>query len=316
MIGTKINNLEIIEEIGGGEGTFGKVFKAKDCDLNDKKAIKIFKVEKGESEKQRFINENKILHTLKPHDNIILPLSDVLTFNGFIYYVLELADFDLERYVNINQDFPITSYLELFMQICNGLRYAHSKNIVHRDLHNRNILIKINNGQVTVKLADFGKARDFSQEPMTTAYVPWGALIISAPEVIAHITNMHSLFGPQAKADIFSLGIVLRCMFNAPSPIYFGHICELSNMSIRENICFGKASLEERRKFYTKCICYFNAHNLQEILKVKIPTELKINDMINNLIVKMTEPDCDKRLIDLNEIINSIKAVQQEFENV
>ena len=156
-VGDKIGNIEVIEEISR-EGWYANVYKAKDHSVNQDIAIKVLKI-MSEEEEKRFKRENSILHTLKIHENIILPLSDVLIHDGHIYYLLELANLNLEKYLRINSSPNICELLDIFLQICNGLKYAHSKRIVHRDLHKANVLLKEDGGIQRVKLSDLDKGK-------------------------------------------------------------------------------------------------------------------------------------------------------------
>lgn len=314
MIGKRINNLEIIEQISL-EGHFGIVCKVKDHDANDEKAIKIFRNDRGSLEGKRFIKENDILHKLKPHNNIILPLSKILTFNGYIYYLLELADFNLEKYIYSKQNLPLNNQLDIFIQVCEGLKYAHSKKIVHRDLHKKNILIKISGGIEIVKLADFGKARDFTEISITPSYAPWGLIEITAPEVIAQVTNRNSPFKEQALADIFSLGVILHIIFNPLSTFYTSQIIELFKLADVNGIYKKSIQPGKRKEFYNHCISCFNLYNLRNLLQVMISGDEKINQKVNELILLMTEPDYTKRISDLDIILDKSKSIKTEINN-
>ncbi|MDP2924052.1 MAG: protein kinase [Candidatus Omnitrophota bacterium] len=314
MIGTRINNLEVIEQIGV-EGNFGIVCKVQDHDANDKKAIKIFRNDRGRLEEKRFIKENDILHKLKPHNNIILPLSKVLTFNGYIYYLLELADCNLGKYIDSKHNLQLQTQLDIFIQVCEGLKHAHSKEIVHRDLHRKNILIKISNGIEIVKLTDFGKARDFAEIPITTSYAPWGAMEITAPEVIAQVTNKNSSFKEQTLADIFSLGIILHIIFNPLSSLYTARIIELFGLANTNGIYSKGTTSSKRKEFYNNCISYFKLYNLNNLLQVTISGDDKINQKINELIFSMTAPDFTKRISDLGSILDKSKGIKTEINN-
>jgi cyclin-dependent kinase 12/13 len=138
--------LEII-----GEGTYGKVFKARDIRTQQLVALKSVKLE---NEKEGFpitaVREIKILRQLQ-HPNIVNMIEivtdkqDALEFRkdrGEFYLVFEYMDHDLfglldSGLLELNND-QIASFMK---QLLEGLHYCHSKNFLHRDIKCSNILI-------------------------------------------------------------------------------------------------------------------------------------------------------------------------------
>ena len=138
--------LEII-----GEGTYGKVFKARDIKTQQLVALKSVKLE---NEKEGFpitaVREIKILRQLQ-HPNIVNMIEivtdkqDALEFRkdrGEFYLVFEYMDHDLfglldSGLLELNTD-QIGSFMK---QLLEGLHYCHSKNFLHRDIKCSNILI-------------------------------------------------------------------------------------------------------------------------------------------------------------------------------
>jgi hypothetical protein len=138
--------LEII-----GEGTYGKVFKARDIKTKQVVALKSVKLE---NEKEGFpitaVREIKILRQLQ-HPNIVNMIEivtdkqDALEFRkdrGEFYLVFEYMDHDLfglldSGILELNND-QIASFMK---QLLEGLHYCHSKNFLHRDIKCSNILI-------------------------------------------------------------------------------------------------------------------------------------------------------------------------------
>ncbi len=81
---------------------------------------------------------------------------------------LDLKDF-IDSY-DSNEKIPTTLIKEIIKQILNGIAYIHLEGVLHRDLKPQNVLINYDKqesmGKIvnlpTVKLADFGLARTFS----------------------------------------------------------------------------------------------------------------------------------------------------------
>ena len=134
-----------------GEGTYGKVFKARDCKTKQLVALKSVKLE---NEKEGFpitaVREIKILRQLQ-HPNIVNMIEivtdkqDALDFRkdrGEFYLVFEYMDHDLfglldSGLLELNCD-QIASFMK---QLLEGLHYCHSRNFLHRDIKCSNILI-------------------------------------------------------------------------------------------------------------------------------------------------------------------------------
>lgn len=144
-----VDMFERLEVIG--EGTYGKVFKARDLLTQQLVALKSVKLE---NEKEGFpitaVREIKILRQLQ-HPNIVNMIEivtdkqDALEFRkdrGEFYLVFEYMDHDLfglldSGLLELNND-QIGSFMK---QLLEGLQYCHSKNFLHRDIKCSNILI-------------------------------------------------------------------------------------------------------------------------------------------------------------------------------
>eukprot|EP00743_Colponemidia_sp_Colp-15_P001567 GILK01001712.1.p1 GENE.GILK01001712.1~~GILK01001712.1.p1 ORF type:complete len:845 (-),score=150.63 GILK01001712.1:357-2891(-) len=159
-----------LEQIG--EGTYGKVYKARNKVSNEIVALKKINME---NEKEGFpitaIREIKILKRLN-HPNVVKLLEIVTSkateYNkkrGSVYMVFEYMDHDLTGLIDMRPRINFTiPQIKCFMkQILEGLDYCHLNNIMHRDIKGANLLIS--NGGV-LKLADFGLARPYSEQSM------------------------------------------------------------------------------------------------------------------------------------------------------
>ncbi|RKO83320.1 kinase-like domain-containing protein [Blyttiomyces helicus] len=144
-----------------------------------KKVTKVF--EKSILAK-RALRELKLLRHFNGHENITaildMELPSITDFNE-IYLVQELMEADLHQIIRSEQ--PLTdSHFQYFVyQICRGLKYIHSANVLHRDLKpgetreacigvgiGRNLLV---NADCELKICDFGLARGFSDVPDNSA---------------------------------------------------------------------------------------------------------------------------------------------------
>ena len=224
--------LEII-----GEGTYGKVYKARDIKTQELVALKSVKLE---NEKDGFpitaVREIKILRQLQHHNivnmiEIVTDKQDALDFRkdrGEFYLVFEYMDHDLFGLIDsglleLNNE-QIASFVK---QLLEGVFYCHSKKFLHRDIKCSNILIN-NKGQI--KLADFGLARlydaDDKERPYTNKVI---TLWYRAPELLLG----EERYGPSI--DIWSCGCILGELYQK-KPIFQAN-SEQTQFELISRIC-------------------------------------------------------------------------------
>ena len=146
-----IGKYEILEQIGAGG--FGAVYKARDPIIKRLVAIKLCTAE-DEQLRKRFYREAEISGNL--HDPNIVTVFDSGVENDAPYLVQEyLGGEDLDRVIRRGDDIPKHERLECLMQVAKGLRYAHKKGVLHRDVKPGNVRL-LEGGKA--KLMDFGIA--------------------------------------------------------------------------------------------------------------------------------------------------------------
>ena len=84
-----------------------------------------------------------------------------------MYLVFEHMQSDLKKFIDsfkADNNIPIKLIKEILLKILLGLEYLNFEGILHRDLKPQNVLINYNqeNGDIEVKLGDFGLSRTFS----------------------------------------------------------------------------------------------------------------------------------------------------------
>lgn len=194
---------KILAEIG--RGGMGIVYQAFDHKENRMVAIKKLVLENIAQDKEkefrdRFRREAATAARLE-HPNIV-KVFDVSTYGDEFFYVMEfLEGHSLKRELEQRKTFAPGEFLPLLRQLCDGLSFAHSMNVVHRDVKPDNIFI-LKDG--TVKVTDFGIARaaDFEETKLTKTGVMLGTLAYVSPEQLQDAKNVDH------RADIFSLGVV------------------------------------------------------------------------------------------------------------
>ena len=285
-----------------GNGSFGYVFKAKDSKIPEEIALKICKSPCTDDEKQRFKIENAILHTLKVHENIVIPHSEILGESGYLYYLMELADSNLEQYLNANYNLSTNQKIELFLTVCRAILYAHKKEIVHRDLWWRNILIKHRDLETMPKVTDFGRGKDYNSTFSTPdGEKCWGYLYITPPESYFFVDSDSSI-QHHILSDIYALGILLYYFFeNGPAYSIFllGSIEEF-HKKVKFN---PNGELKQRVNYYNGWLESFDTILLE---KLRINSDIE-NDKINEVIKLCCEPNYKKRIQSVEQIIKILE---------
>jgi tetratricopeptide (TPR) repeat protein len=179
-----------------GQGAMGEVFKAHDPSLNRMVAVKTISSSLGtESElRRRFLREAQSAARLN-HPNIIT-VYDFGEEHGRIYMAMELLEgSDLKDLIGSHALPELERKLDVMEQICEGLAFAHSMEVVHRDLKPGNVHVQPT-GQV--KILDFGLARLGASEMTRTG------MVMGTP----HYMSPEQVRGEKADArsDVFALG--------------------------------------------------------------------------------------------------------------
>ncbi|KAI8617705.1 kinase-like domain-containing protein [Chytriomyces sp. MP71] len=143
-----------------GSGAYGVVCAARHNETGKDVAIKkVVKVFEKSMLAKRALREIKLLRHFHGHQNITglwdMEISDPIHFNE-IYLVQDLMEADLHQIIYSGQSLS-DPHLQYFMyQLCRGLKYIHSANVLHRDLKPSNLLV---NADCELKICDFGLAR-------------------------------------------------------------------------------------------------------------------------------------------------------------
>lgn len=200
-----------------GHGGMGSVYAAERADgqFEQRVALKLLRTGfTSPNQTRRFLAERQILASLN-HEHIARLLDGGVTEEGQPYIVIEYVEGQpVDEYCDVHQ-LTIRQRLELFVNICEAVQYAHRQLVIHRDLKPSNILIT--EGRI-VKLLDFGIAKVLNPEkvlagepaltqtglmPLTPAY--------ASPEQIRGETV-------STASDVYQLGVVLYELLTGGRP--------------------------------------------------------------------------------------------------
>ncbi len=156
----------LIREIG--RGGMGTVYLAERDDEQYQAQAAIKLVRRGMDTGlvlSRFYRERQTLARLQ-HPHIARLLDGGTTGDGYPYIVMEFVNGDKITEYCSSHGLTVAQRLELFLDVCEAVDYAHRQFVVHRDLKPGNILVD-QSGQV--KLLDFGICKLLQTEPMAGA---------------------------------------------------------------------------------------------------------------------------------------------------
>ncbi|HEY2905550.1 MAG TPA: protein kinase [Vicinamibacterales bacterium] len=180
-----------------GQGGMGRVYEAVDPIIGRRVAIKTISanIVADEEARARFFREAQAAGRLSHHN--LITIYDIGEADGSPYIVMEYLDgADLSRTIRGGR-LSYDRKLQIMIDVCEGLAYAHGRDIVHRDIKPANIFITAH-GQL--KILDFGLARGTLSDVTQTGRIV-GTPNYMAPEQIRGDEVDH-------RADIFAAGVV------------------------------------------------------------------------------------------------------------
>ncbi len=202
---------EILEEVG--RGGMGVVYKARDTRLERDVAIKVLRTTRKE-EILRLEREAKAAATLN-HAGIVTIYDFEQGFGGY-FIVMEFADGEpLDRLLGNRAEVIQQHLLEIMIQTADAVAYAHTQNVIHRDLKPGNLMLT---REGRVKILDFGIAARLDRQLSPSEQV-CGTPYYMAPEQIRGEP-------PSPASDIYSLGATFFHLATKRPPFVKGNIIQ------------------------------------------------------------------------------------------
>jgi non-specific serine/threonine protein kinase/serine/threonine-protein kinase len=212
--GRRVGPYRLVREIG--RGGMGAVYLAEREDDAFRKRVAVKLVKRGmdtELVLRRFRDERQILASLD-HPNIARLLDGGTTDDGLPYFVMEYIEGEPIDAWAASRGLTVRERLELFVQVCGAVAYAHAHLVVHRDIKPQNVLVT---AEGVPKLLDFGIARllDADAESVTT--------VIGARMLTPEYASPEQVEGRRVATagDVYSLGVVLYELLTGRLPYRF-----------------------------------------------------------------------------------------------
>jgi serine/threonine protein kinase len=248
-----------------GSGYFCDVKKYTDEASGILYAVKQLKkrFHKNEEYRYRFLREIELLKLLQESENVIELIS---ADKDNLLYIMPLATSNLYNHIKKkNNTLELEIRYNIVSQIISAIEIAHSKNILHRDISPNNILLFESNGQLLIKVSDFGlgKNKESLSHYTKSSVSGYGQILYVAPE------QREKLNSATVKSDIYSLGKLVYFVFTGKDPDNQKPF-ELSSLVIK--------STQENPELRFSSINEFKEHfkSLRDLmLNQKIPNELR-----------------------------------------
>lgn len=209
LIGEKLGSFRLEEILGSG--AMGVVFRATQETTGRPAAVKIVHGKLAQKGKvfERFEREAEILKQFR-HPNIVRWLAWG-RFKGTSYFAMEHVEgVTLGRMLQDRGELPWREVVDLTIQLCDALQYAHDMSVVHRDLKPSNLMITVDG---KLKLTDFGIAKDLERTTQLTAPGrTLGTATYMAPEQIRGTPAVSH------KTDLYALGVLMYQMLTGKTP--------------------------------------------------------------------------------------------------
>src|SRR5215471_2780154 len=205
MIGHTISHYLIQAKLG--QGGMGVVYKAQDTKLERTVALKFVapNLLSDDTQRKRFQREAKAAAALD-HPNICT-VFEIDEAEGTLFLVMAFVEGSTVKDFIAERPLKITDALDIAIQAAKGIRAAHEKAMVHRDIKSANIMVNL---QKQVKIMDFGLAQLADATITQTALVAGTPAYMSPEQAAGQSTDR--------RTDIWSLGVVLYEMNTGQLP--------------------------------------------------------------------------------------------------
>lgn len=209
-----------------GRGGMATVYLARD--VRDGQAVAVKVMHPGlvaDIGAERFLREMGIAASL--HHPLIVPLSESGNAGGIPYYIMPYVEGEsLYARLQRERQLPLEAALQITHDVAAALGYAHSRQVLHRDVKPENILLA--GGRALV--ADFGLARAIGAADyrrLTETGVIVGTVFYMSPEQLREDRDLDQ------RSDIYSLGCILYEMLAGAPPFTGRSLTEVATRILR-----------------------------------------------------------------------------------
>jgi len=278
LLGTILGDKIQIESLIG-QGGMSVVYQGRHLVLDRKMAVKVLLPTLGMNAKAvlRLQQEAKAAYSLS-HENLASVHDVALTSEGLPYLVMDFAEGEtLAEMIKRGPMAPDLA-IEIFSQICAGLRAAHNQSVIHRDIKPGNIMVEIlADGKVKVKVVDFGIAKKVTEnadeiQKLTQTGEVFGTPLYMSPEQCRGDKL-------DERSDVYALGCVLFEALTGAPPFV------------------GQSSIATIMMHLNK--------------ETPAPEKLAVPRGLASVIYKCMEKDPNKRYQSMNSLYNDLQLLKE-----
>src|SRR5205807_1391377 len=225
LTGSKVGRFLIHSKLGAGG--MGEVYYAEDTKLRRPVALKRVAPRLGNDPKawQRILREAQRASALSSEH--IASVHDVLEEQGELFLVMEYVEGETLRR-RLQRPVTLEQVLEIATQCAEALMLAHEHGIIHCDIKPENIMLT---PAGHVKILDFGVAKLLPRSDQSST-LELTRTVAGTPAYMAPEVLLEKL--PDARTDIFSLGVVLYEMLALRHPFFKGSFVATSDRILHE----------------------------------------------------------------------------------
>ena len=275
LIGKELGPFIVEKELGSG--AMGTVFRGKNKKTGQRVAIKLMSLALGTSETavKRFKREVDILKQLD-HPNIVKYIVSG-RYHKAPFYIMEYVEGEsLDHILGRRTRLPWEEVLKIGMDLCAALQHAHDQGIIHRDLKPSNLMV-LKDG--TVKLTDFGIAKDADVTALTGANSTVGTAAYMSPEQCKGVRDITH------KTDLYSMGIMFYELLTGRKPFT------------------GETAME-----------VFLQHANKTDYKRPSEIVMDVPIWVDTLVCQLMEKEPAKRPLSANNVSQSLQLIKEKIE--
>ena len=298
-VGSIIGPYTLVSELGSGG--MGTVYLAEQTQpVNRQVALKLLHIEADQKQSELLASEIQALAVMN-HSFIAKVFDTGLTQHDQPWFAMELVKGEPITAFCDRHQLSIRDRLQLFTKVCTGIRHAHMKGIIHRDIKPDNILISSEEGDPTPKIIDFGVAKSIDKGNPQLKKIRHDNRIAGTPTYMSPEQACDPQ-GVDTRTDVYSLGLLLFELLVGVQPFimaetsFFSVIHRVVNGQIPEPTRYfenlGEAAREVARSRNTQ---------ISQLLRL-------LKGDLSSIILKAMAKDKDDRYDSVSDFALDIKS--------